>query len=894
MTAGGQLQNSGNVMGQQVALTGATIVNGITSPAVYTPQATGSQQVISLGPVGTPVAATNAANQASGLGQVGTGLAGASGIAGSISNGSSGALGSAATAGSGGGTVSVPGSPAVQTVAGATHSATYLVSSPASQVMGDIGAAQLLASLPASLQPNTTQFYYDPFTEDQVLQQAALAQTGQASFISGLSFDNKSQTSVANQEKQVLYGNAVQYAETNNIALGTALSQAQIAALDAPMLWYVEETVPQPGCTATGSASCPTVTALMPQVYLPANYAVVQHDGTITGQDVSLTATSGGSILNTGSITATDTLTVNGGTLTNQQRSTDIGTQYTFIDSVAGLLTTTGTEVQQGGFMSAGNYQMNVDAVNQIGGALQKLNADGTVDAAGTEQELANLKAQLGNSFTQGTVSNDLNTTFTSLADSGGAFQQIGMLAVMVVASVMTAGAASAAIGAGATVGSTFAAGTVATTTAEGVAIDAVSAGLGNMALSAGMAGMVSSALGQAATGSFSTAAMLQAGGIAMVTAGLTNGITVGGQSLASLAGVQNVGGALVPLAGSTTASTVLEQGAAIAAEATVQAGVQTAIGGGSFLTNLKNDAITDVAAAGAYAIGNANAAGDFGTGMPGELGYVAAHAALGCAAGAASGTGCESGAIGGATSAIISPYLIGQIDPTGVPLTPEQTALVTAVAMIAGGGVAGALGQNATGAAISAENEALNNATKHPGIGDENNAAKPGHENEGEKDTVSIVPSGGGAADPIGTDDVPTVGKGTAAGAAAGATNSGPSSPVSNSGGAARAAANSGNWSSGSLSETIENIAGPNPVVSNTNSGKTVYTNPTTGTSVVYDNAGNYYRVQSATGQYLDQSGNPIPNNVPLIGSNKTTQTGIPSGIRQGLTHYNNSDPVK
>lgn len=116
----------------------------------------------------------------------------------------------------------------------------------------------------------------------------------------------------------------------------------------------------------------------------------------------------------------------------------------------------------------------------------------------------------------------------------------------------------------------------------------------------------------------------------------------------------------------------------------------------------------------------------------------------------------------------------------------------------------------------------------------------------------------------------------------------------MSNSGGAARAAANSGNWSSGSLSETIENIAGPNPVVSNTNSGKTVYTNTTTGTSVVYDNAGNYYRVQSATGQYLDQSGNPIPNNVPLIGSNKTTQTGIPSGIRQGLTHYNNSDPVK
>ncbi|QNB11816.1 filamentous hemagglutinin N-terminal domain-containing protein [Paraburkholderia tropica] len=118
------------------------------------------------------------------------------------------------------------------------------------------------------------------------------------------------------------------------------------------------------------------------------------------------------------------------------------------------------------------------------------------------------------------------------------------------------------------------------------------------------------------------------------------------------------------------------------------------------------------------------------------------------------------------------------------------------------------------------------------------------------------------------------------------------PTQPVSNPSGAARAAANSGNWSSGSLSETVANIAGPNPEISYTNSGKTIYTNPTNGNSVVYDNAGNYYRVTNAAGQYLDQSGNPMPNNVPLVGANKTTQTGVPSGIRQALTHYNNTDP--
>lgn len=117
------------------------------------------------------------------------------------------------------------------------------------------------------------------------------------------------------------------------------------------------------------------------------------------------------------------------------------------------------------------------------------------------------------------------------------------------------------------------------------------------------------------------------------------------------------------------------------------------------------------------------------------------------------------------------------------------------------------------------------------------------------------------------------------------------PTSPVSNPDGAARAAKNSGNWSSGSLSETVAQIAGSKPKISYTDSGKTVYTNPDTGKSVVYDNAGNYYRVLDASGQYLDKSGTPLPNNVPMIGQNKTTQTGIPSSLRQALTHYKNTD---
>ncbi|MNT93287.1 hypothetical protein D3C72_2347180 [compost metagenome] len=88
-----------------------------------------------------------------------------------------------------------------------------------------------------------------------------------------------------------------------------------------------------------------------------------------------------------------------------------------------------------------------------------------------------------------------------------------------------------------------------------------------------------------------------------------------------------------------------------------------------------------------------------------------------------------------------------------------------------------------------------------------------------------------------------------------------------------------------------MRNVACENPKVEYTTSGKTVFTNAMTGASVVLDNAGNYYRVQNSAGQYLDQNGNAIPHNVPLVGVDKTTQTGIPSGVRNGLTHFKNSD---
>ncbi|WP_196485948.1 DUF637 domain-containing protein, partial [Burkholderia territorii] len=221
--------------------------------------------------------------------------------------------------------------------------------------------------------------------------------------------------------------------------------------------------------------------------------------------------------------------------------------------------------------------------------------------------------------------------------------------------------------------------------------------------------------------GSFNVGTMLTTAGTAALTAGLTNGITfsngaagwswaASNNSLASLAGVQTLGNTLVPQAGAASGSlpTTIT---AIAAESVLQATVQTALQGGSFLTNLRDSAATNAAASIAYTIGNLNQSGDL-TGAA----YVAAHAALGCAAGAATGQGCGGGAIGGAVSAALVPDVLRVIDPSGAALDQGQMAMLAAISSWAGGGLAGLAGQNAMAGAIAAQNEALNNDAGSPG----------------------------------------------------------------------------------------------------------------------------------------------------------------------------------
>lgn len=124
-----------------------------------------------------------------------------------------------------------------------------------------------------------------------------------------------------------------------------------------------------------------------------------------------------------------------------------------------------------------------------------------------------------------------------------------------------------------------------------------------------------------------------------------------------------------------------------------------------------------------------------------------------------------------------MSPVVIGQLDPTGAAPKPEQAAITTAIVMLAGGGLAGVLGQDVAGAVTSAENEALNNTLGHVnpgGIGDE-----PGSQDGIEKDTVPILPQGGPSVADESGDEITTVGTAPLLSALEGAGSNAPMIPI-------------------------------------------------------------------------------------------------------------------
>lgn len=107
--------------------------------------------------------------------------------------------------------------------------------------------------------------------------------------------------------------------------------------------------------------------------------------------------------------------------------------------------------------------------------------------------------------------------------------------------------------------------------------------------------------------------------------------------------------------------------------------------------------------------------------------------------------------------------------------------------------------------------------------------------------------------------------------------------------GGAKRAAQYASEWGNSSLKDVINRFA-PGSKGVKTSTGKTIYNNRKTGIQVVYDDAGNYFRIENVnlTGKrrYLDLEGN-VPNNKVVDGK----ASGRSQAEYNQETHFNDID---
>ncbi|MCQ4679198.1 DUF6862 domain-containing protein [Ralstonia pseudosolanacearum] len=696
--SGGAIINSGNIEGTAISLSGATITNGITNPSIQTPPSTSGRQVVSLGPIGTPNAqlpVTGTPDTFSGpttVVQQGVPNPSNPGTTNGrwqfnpvvVTTQSGGAVAWHFNTPLDGAAMSAP------TASGST--AQYLSNSPATAVLGGVGPQTLINALPANLRPGSTPFYYDPQAENQRLDQAALAQTGRTSFINGLTYDSQTHLTVDDQQKLILYQNAVDYAKAHNVQLGQALTPGQLAALDKPMLWYVTQQVPDPNCL---SGACPMVSALVPQVYLPQGYSGIEPGGSIVASK-SLELLADSPIRNTGTLGSYGTLTSNT-TIINEQRAAEMTAAWQPIED--GWARTTGQQGQaNSGFVFAANAAGIAGQIQNINGVVAQLNADGTMSAAEAARVAAAVQAGMQ------AVTSTHTDTFVRSEDW---FGQLFAGVVMVAIGIMTGGAAMAAyagVGATLTVGQAMA--------------------------QAAIASMTTNTMQQASSGQgFSFGALVKAGATSALTAGITQGITLNAngmlgtvdslnsvasdRSLAALSGAKNVGNGLTQAAASS--GTLGEQLTALTLGIGIKAGVTTAINGGSFGRALTNTAASDIGAVAANVLGTLNPGiGEVNASTNSIVGNILGHVALGCAISSIQGTGCAGGAAGGFAGSVVAP-LVGMGLYAGTSGTNSAIdAATVAIGAMAGGAIAHAIGGDTTAGASTAQNAAMNNWLDH------------------------------------------------------------------------------------------------------------------------------------------------------------------------------------
>ncbi len=713
ISAGGQVINSGNVLGQRVVVTSASIVNGITSTIPNIGSTTPSAVISLAGPdfgngfdaargslsllAGTTVGVPG---DAPGGTAHGTDLVTTRGLPGSVRTDRTipGVGLASGTYGVWGPEITADGpSSATPT---ASDGFRYLHTNPAAGFLAPLTPEYLLGLLPKNLVEGRNLFFYaDPYVEQQLLRQAALRETGQAYFLNGLAFDDRYQVSIDTQQRALLYEAAARFAAENGLTLGQALSPQLQAKLDAPLLWYVEQQVPDPDCSAlTADCSGRFVTALVPTVYLPQLYREGNRNlagGMIRGDDVTLQAP--GTITNTGYLLAGNTLSVTARDFLNQKRQADFGKEFQAIPG--GWIDITGTRpVSEGGVVAAADLQLNAERIQSFSGEFHVLGRDAADTQARSAAYLAGLRTVYGPQFRESVATANLHYEVHQENDP---FEQIAVAALGIGLSLWLGPQMSALVGEafGATAGAFMgAAGTV-----QGVA---VSAGVGNMVVAGTLTGMATSSATQlVATGSIDLGDAFRSGLTSGLTAGLARGIgeAIGNETL--------LGGKLVD-AGNGQTVVVATDGATSLADKLVGYTVRAATGAGvNQLVYGSNagDAGTDFVNS-LVSSASADAANWIGGNIDGQtkpLGNIGAHALVGCAAAAATGNDCGAGALGAATAAGLNPVL-DQI--TSITDQSTRDAQLAALSTAAAGFLANATGNDIETAIGAGQNETLNN----------------------------------------------------------------------------------------------------------------------------------------------------------------------------------------
>lgn len=257
-------------------------------------------------------------------------------------------------------------------------------------LMATLGPDDLVSLLPASLRP-VSPFALTGAEEEAALREAALRYTGQAWFIPGLAWSDG--VSVDAQQHALLLANAVTWATENQTSLGTALSSEQIAALTAPMLWYVE----QDG-------------KLVPRVYLPPSLQqqlATLEGGRLQGTGVSLT---GQTLDNTGFILADGVLSLDVDTLRNRKRNAEMAEVRQEVDH--GYVRYWGDTVQPGGYMQAALWDLHAQNIDSVSGEFHVTGATAEESEALSTAFEDELRAQLGAGFSYSEAHDNIQNEF--------------------------------------------------------------------------------------------------------------------------------------------------------------------------------------------------------------------------------------------------------------------------------------------------------------------------------------------------------------------------------------------------------------------------------------------------------------------------------------------------